>query len=200
MKNTDKNLNIKKKNIFNKKTIATGIATFSLLTLLSASNMKIQQQTQETNVIESSCNEETDYYNLKYMESLKNMDKSSFDQKFIDLYNLEEYTINGKKYDSRSIYITKQEDESVHLVNADDNYTDLLTNTKIDSKRINFCTFKSSSIFYDLYESGIITNGEFTTDQLNGKLSLWDENKNTATPELQAEHDASEAYEKKYGR
>ena len=202
LKNTDKKYSIVSKNNRQRRIIAGGLAATSLFLLLASSNISKKQV--------NSTNEQTEYYenydgynyyNSIHLNVLNNMDDSQFDESFIDIYDNGKYIINGNKYDVNEIYISKLEDDSVHLYKAGDNNTDVLSGENLSSKKVKSCCFRDSSIFESLYRSGCFVNKQaLINSNISKLLNSWNGEKHLKTPQLMANKEASEAYQRKFGR
>ena len=199
MQTINKKSKIIKKNILSKMTLATGI-TVSMMFVSMSINDEIGKE--KTSEITQKHNPE--YYNTymrAYVDSLKKMDLREFDSHFIDTYNNVKYLVNNQEYDSNQVYIVELEDNSKHLIIAGENNIDIMTNTKMEGKKINICCFKESTVFYQMYLDGIIKNNTLVVDNnLSNYVNSWDGKRHSAIPALKAESEASDVYRKKYGR
>lgn len=193
MRNTKKEYSIKERNIKKKGLYIGGIGVFALLAGLTISSLKTNKN--------KDGEDRYGYYSISYLDAKKNMDESNFDQNFINLYNKDNISIGDNSYSSRSIYIVKNNDDSVYLIKAGENTTDLLTGKEFEYDRKNICLFKDSTIYANLYDNGKLNEDlKFDPSDLTSLIQTWDGEKHDKTPELYAEKQASEAYIKKYGR
>lgn len=136
------------------------------------------------------------YYNDKYYDALSN--PSNIDEKFTKIYDNIKFTYANKEYDSDSIYIVTC-DGSVHLVDADNSKFDLLTGSDL-SKKKNISKFIDSSVFYNLYKSGVINSYVINLDSSYVNLiSNWDGLEHDKSPKTYAKKVASLAYDEKFG-
>ncbi len=174
--NTQNKRKIIKRNDSLKKVVASTIIVFSLSSALFLSK--------DNTILDS---EEYERYSLKYLEYLRE-NEDEFKDNFSEVYKNVAFKYNDKVYNGSSIFIVKYDDNSVHLVDANNNKVDLLTNEAINAKRTKIVLFKESSIFYTLYESGFITENEFTLSEDIIKLLIsWDGEKHYKTIDLNAD-------------
>lgn len=193
MKNTEKKVNIKQKNILRNKVFIGGVGVFALLSGITINKLK------SNDIIEGE--EKYGYYSSIYLSSIQNLDLDYFDNDFIRLYKKDKYLIGNKEYLSSSVYIVKNKDASVYLIKAGENTTDILTDQEKEYDRESICLFKDSTVFYNMYANGLIDK-EMKLDpvQIQSYIQKWDGKKHDKTPELYAEKKASEAFAMKYGR
>ena len=167
---------ITKRNISFQKNISKGVVIFSLAAVMLG--LSIESNVQESKIVDS---EEYSYYSGKYLEYL-NTNTDEFDLNFDFIYKNAKYIYNDKEYKGTSIYIVEYDDNTTHLVDANNNMVDLLTEEKITAKRIKMSLFKESSLFYELYKNGIINNNEIELSKeyieyikncMNKKVELW---------------------------
>lgn len=186
MKNVSKKCKIKNKNTKKMVILAGGIVVFSL-----AGSIKFKQKNTE---------EYINYYSHFYLESINRTD-DVFDQKFVNIYNKEDIAIGNKTYKLNSLYLIKNSDDKVYLKVAGEDNIDILTNESFGRNRKEICAFRDSSLFYVLYQNGILKqNGIENPNEFINIINTWDGEKHDKTKELLAEKRASEEYRKKYGR
>lgn len=191
LKNTDEKKKIVNRNANFKKAIAGGIIVFSLATTVLALNSA------DSEILDS---EEYGFYSTHYLDNLGKTDPSDYDSKFGQIYDNVTYSYNGNSYSGESLYIISYEDGSVHLVDSDDRKHDLLTKEDINSKRTGICLFKESSVFYELYELGLIKNEHVELSlEYKNVINNWDGKKHYQTVDLVAQKKTEEEYQAKYG-
>lgn len=137
------------------------------------------------------------FYNKEYYKAYK---EAKIDETFEDIYNNTKFSYDGKIYKTSSIYIVKCEDKSVHLVDANNNDIDLITNKALP-KEVKVMKFIDSSIFYDLYKDGYVKKD---ITNLNGGypflISKWDGNMHSKTRNTYATIMAKLKYKSKYSK
>lgn len=191
LNNTQEKRKIIRKNVPLKEVIAGGLVIFSLAAVVfSANQMKSE-------ILDS---EEYGFYSTHYIENLHNINPADYDSKFGEIYENVSYSYDGKTYSGLAIYIISYDDGSVHLVDSNNRAHDLLTNEELTAKRKHVVPFKESSIFYELYESGIIQDENVQlSSSYSDMISRWDGKKHYKTVDLVAERETSAEYQKKYG-
>ncbi len=194
LKNTENPKKIKKRNIVIPSIAIGGAIVFSLAATLTLDNIN---ESKETAIADS---EEYLYYQGQYLNSLNNLNSNDFDQNFDNIYNDITFKYNGQEYPGPSLFIVEYDDGSTHLVYSDNNKVDLFTNEPITAKKAKIVAFRESSAFYKMYKDGLITSTDFElSTNIISYINSWDGEKHTATPDLAAEKEANEAYDKKYG-
>lgn len=191
LKNTNENKKIVNRNTNFKKVIAGGVIVFSLATTVIALNEDAPQ------ILDS---EEYGFYSTHYLDNLGKINPGDYDTKFGQIYDNVTYSYNGNSYSGTSLYIISYDDGTVHLIDSDDRKHDLLTKEDINAKRTGICLFKESSVFYELYEAGIIKNEhvELSPDYKSA-INNWDGNKHYQTVDLVAQQETEKEYQAKYG-
>ena len=194
MKNTDKEYQIIKKNNNLKKYIAGSAVVTSLFiaAISMAKNNEMERQKGE---------EEYNYYQSTFIEAVNSIDESSIDVNFDNIWHNGKYIINNKEYSIKQIYISILDNGQVVLTDADQSNINILTNEVFNNKEVKICLFKNSSVFYQMYQNGIITNEDIILDNNTiNYISNWDGKRHNGVAELMAESIANEQYEAKYGR
>lgn len=191
LNNTSESKKIVKRNVLLNGMLIGGVVTFSLATVLfSANQMKPE-------ILDS---EEYGFYSTHYIENLHNINPDDYDSKFDEIYKNVSYSYDDNTYSGLAIYIISYDDGSVHLVDSDNRKYDLLTNEVLTAKRKNVVPFKESSIFYELYESGIIEDENVQlSSAYSDMISRWDGKKHYKTVDLVAERETSAEYQERYG-
>ena len=185
---------ITKRNISFQKNISKGVVIFSLAAVMLG--LSIESNVQESKIVDS---EEYSYYSGKYLEYL-NTNTDEFDLNFDFIYKNAKYIYNDKEYKGTSIYIVEYDDNTTHLVDANNNMVDLLTEEKITAKRIKMSLFKESSLFYELYKNGIINNNEIElSKEYIEYIKNWNGERHRETKDLMAEEYASNAFKEEFG-
>ena len=164
-------------------------------------NKVVSEIDDSNNEYEQSNCEGYSFYHMTYSDAINSLNDNDFDQKFQDIYLNGKYIINDIEYDIKEVYITKLDDESVHIYKAGDNRKDIITNQTFTGKNKKICCFRDSSIFYELYEANIINDTDIKLDINNiNQISNWDGIKSDKTKNLMAEKIAKEEYGRKYGK
>lgn len=191
LNNTQEKRKIIRKNVPLNKIVIGGVVVFSLATVLfSANQMKPK-------ILDS---EEYGYYSTHYIENLHNITPDNYDSAFNEIYKNVSYSYDGNTYSGSAIYIISYDDGSVHLVDSNNRTHDLLTNEELTTKRKYVVPFKESSIFYELYESGIIQDENIQlSSTYSDMIRSWDGKKHYKTVDLVAEKETRAEYQKKYG-
>lgn len=191
LNNTSDNKKIIKRNVPLKEMIVGGVVIFSLATaVLGINQMKPE-------ILDS---EEYGFYSTHYLDNLRSEDESNYDSNFVKIYNDVTYTCGDNTYSGLSIYIVSYDDGSVHLIDSDNRSQDLITGDDITGKRVHVMPFRESSVFYELYASGIIQGENVTlSDTFLNYISRWNGEKHYQTVDLVAEQKTSLEYQERYG-
>lgn len=133
-----------------------------------------------------------DIYSRVYLDTIKEIDKNSFDEYFIDIYHNGKYYIDEKEYDVNELYIVTTENGENHIIKAGENKRDIITGQTFEEKRINIECLRNTSIFYKLYQDGIISTKEIKLDNntLSKYVNEWDGQNQYEIPELIADKEA----------
>ena len=198
IKNTTNTKKIIKRNIFNKRVIATGLVIFSLAAVLVFNSKTSNDNGPEYQQAYNLESEEFNYYSTHYLDILRNLNPNDFDQTFAGIYKNVMYSYNNNFYNGSSVFIVNYDDGSTHLVDSNNPKSDLFTGESINSKKTKMVLFKESSLFYELYTNGVITSDSVTLS--SEYINNWDGEKHYQTVDLVAQKEASESYEEKYGR
>ena len=192
--NADKKYIITSKNIINKNSIIDNAVVFDFaISFIEASNNKRKKHGEGQ--------ERYNYYYSIYFDTIKKLDKDSFDKNFIDIYKNGIYFINNKNYNVKDIYITKLDDGSVHLYKAGNNNEDILIDQSFSGKKQYICCFRESSVFLELYKNGIIAdkNIDLHSPEIKNYINEWNGLRHYAIPELEADRIAKNSFVAKYG-
>ena len=190
------------------KKVILGNLTISSLFIFGTTGMTTREAKDESKIVSeevddvkrSNC-EEYSFYHRTYSDAFNDLNDEDFDQVFQDIYINGKYIINGVEYDIKEVYITKLDDESIHVYKAGDNRKDVITNQIFAGKNKKICCFRDSSIFYELYENNIINSNEIILDINNiEEINNWDGTKSDKTKHLMAEKITKEEYGRKYGK
>lgn len=197
MKNTMEPKTITSKNATGR--FARGVLIFSIAMSIFSAEKKYMDENNQTNVINLE-SEEYDYYNNSFLRNLREINHSEKDDRFEEIYDKAIIIFNNKQYESAAIYIAKLEDGTVHFIDSNNNKVDLITGELLKSKRVNTLPWIDSSIFYEMYKLGLITEEKVTlSDNIIDMISKWDGEKHYQTVKQIAEKKASEEYKKRYG-
>ena len=166
--------------------IIGGIASFALI--LSVGLPHKSQTTQ---------NSEFNKYSYYYLQSLDEMDYNKFDNNFINIYENGKYIIDGVKYGIDELYLVTTNDTTKHLIKAGENI-DIITNEPLNGTKIGIICLKKTSLFYNMYKDGLITNNTISLSKqiLNQYIEKWDGKKQYMVPELEADKEATEQIKK----
>ena len=133
-------------------------------------------------------------YSKAYLDTISELDKTKFDKTFIDIYHNGKYYIDEIEYDVSELYIVTTNNGENHVIKAGENKRDILTGQIFEEKRINIECLRNTSIFYKLYQDGIITSKEIKLDKniLAQYVRAWDGQNQYEVPELIADKKARE--------
>ena len=154
----------------------------------------ILKQEIEQNQSENVGHEMYNAYSRVYLDTISELDKTKFDDKFIDIYQNGKYYIDEIEYDVSELYIITTENGENHIIKAGENKKDILTGQIFEEKRINIECLRNTSIFYKLYQDGIISTKEIKLNKstLNKYVEEWDGQNQYEVPELVADKEARE--------
>ena len=112
------------------------------------------------------------YGMIRFYEYLANVDMSSFDETFVDLYRNGIISINNVKYDLNELFIETgfvNGEERIILKSYKEPKYDILTSENVEIERISIMTFKNSKVFLDIYElfKENYVDGIFNIDENN---------------------------------
>lgn len=133
-------------------------------------------------------------YSRVYLDTFSELDKTKFDDKFIDIYYNGKYYIDEIEYDVSELYIVTTENGKNHIIKAGENKKDIISGQIFEEKKTNIECLRKTSIFYKLYQDGIIGTKEIKIDKdtLNKYVIEWDGQKQYNIPELIADKKATE--------
>ena len=183
IKNTEREYQIIKRNITKKIKIGTGIFITSLLAATtSISGRELTKQNNE--IIEEYLNQlDNEKQQPSYNETIENItkliDSKQLDENFINIYNtVKSITIDEKKYDIDIVYArhivgggTKFIDRSTPYINYD-----IIEEKTFDDICDQLIPIKNTSVFYQLYLDGKISNEDMiiTKKELKDYTKEWD--------------------------
>lgn len=163
-------------------------------TILTASLVNAHILKQETIQNKGIGHEMYNTYSKAYLDTISELDKTKFDETFIDIYHNGKYYIDETEYDVSELYIVTTENGENHIIKAGENKRDILTGQLFEEKKINIDCLRKTSIFYKLYQDGIIKDKEIIIDRniLNQYVNEWDGQNQYEVPELVADKEARE--------
>ena len=163
-------------------------------TILTASLVNAHILKQETIQNKGIGHEMYNTYSKAYLDTISELDKTKFDETFIDIYHNGKYYIDETEYDVSELYLVTTENGEKHIIKAGENKKDILTGQLFKEKRINIECLRKTSIFYKLYLDGIISTKEIKIDKntLNKYVEEWDGLSQYEVPELVADKEARE--------
>lgn len=154
-------------------------------------NAPILKEDNNTEIIDKG-HEMYNAYSRVYLDTISELDKTQYDEKFIDIYRNGKYYIDEIEYDVSELYIVTTESGENHIIKAGENKYDILTKQTIEEKKVNIQCLRNTSIFYTLYQDGLITSKEIKLDKnvLAKYIKQWDGQNQYEVPELIADKEA----------
>lgn len=190
LNNTSEGRRIIKRNVPLKEIIVGGVVVFSLAKVVAASQMKPE-------ILDS---EEYGFYSTHYLEHLRSEDEANYDSNFRKIYDNVTYTSGDNTYSGLAVYIVSYDNGEVHLIDSDDRKHDIITGDSVTGDRVKVMPFRESSVFYELYELGIIQDENvILSDNFIDYINRWDGEKHYQTVDLVAEQKTSIEYKERYG-
>lgn len=98
----------------------------------------------------------------KAVEDLKN---ESYDLDFAKLSDNPTFEIDGVEYKGKDFYLRMLENGDVYYSNLKDKNTNLFTKEKMDGEIIKTTAVYKSSVFYDMYEDGLLKGTPIKVDK-----------------------------------
>ena len=200
LKNTDGTYKVLNKKILKRVSLFAGISCTSLfVSLMQPKEVK----TTDNNVkVEANYNSDRDYYIKIYDEIYQSLDLNSFDSKFMDIYQNGIIVVDGKEYPLEDLRVRHAENGTTHFVLFEDNFFDVYTKEKFNDKIDFFCSFRDSTIFFDMYKDGIITSDKInlSKEDMEKYSTDWVPDTHVGIPRLMAERETSKIYRNRKGR
>ncbi|MBQ9011681.1 MAG: hypothetical protein IJ093_03430 [Bacilli bacterium] len=144
-------------------------------------------------------NQESEYqqFSHQYLQTLQKMDYNEYDANFINIYKNGKYVIDGKTYDVSELYLVVMDDLQNHIIKAGDNF-DIISGEILQENKTRIICLRDTSIFFDLYQKGIISSENIFIDKdtLKQYVDSWDGQKQYMVPELAASKEASDYVKK----
>ncbi len=196
LKNTDDTYNVLNKNDLKRFSVAIGITCTSLF--ISLIQPKEVKATENSSKIETNYNSGRDYYYQIYDKIYQNLDLNSFDSRLIDIYQNGTIIIDEKEYPLERLRVRHTENGNTHFILSGDNHLDVYTKEKFDDKVDFVCPFRDSTIFFNMYQDGIITSDKInlSKEDMEKYSSDWTPDTHVGIPRLMAERETNKIYRK----
>ena len=164
------------------------ISTALAATLLNAPILKGDSNRENIDIGQEMYNA----YSRVYLDTISELDKTKYDETFIDIYRNGKYYIDEIEYDVSELYIVTTENGENHIIKAGENKFDIITKQIFEEKKVNIQCLRNTSILYTLYKDGLITSKEIKLDKsiLAKYIKQWDGQNQYEVPELIADKEA----------
>lgn len=166
--------------------IKTGIIVSSLFLALS--------QNVYANTIEN-IDEEIESYSIEsdylFEEILDSLNKEEFDEKLMDIIDNGVLIYDNQEYEVKTLQLKQQENGNSYLTCYYNPTRDILSGEDIGYNWENLSQFGNSTIFYQMYDEGIITSKEIKVEKntLQKYINEWDGKEHNKTPFLKAKEE-----------
>lgn len=100
-----------------------------------------------------------------YSKAVEDLKGESYDLDFVKLSDNPTFEIDGVEYKGKDFYLRMLDNGDVYYSNLKDKNTNLFTKEQMDGEIVKTTAVYKSSIFYDMYEDGILKGSPIEVDK-----------------------------------